>query len=229
MIGAIIFSRFDSSRFPGKALVDIGGRSLLGRVIDRARLAQLDGPVIVATSDRPIDDPICLFAEDEDVEVFRGSLNDVAARALACARSFHLDAFARICGDRPFHCPKLLGHLADLFKKNRLDLATNVLTQTYPSGLTVEIVSTEALQRVITLSQDPLDREHVTRYFYRHAENFRINNVKWDFPEDAAIHLALDDPEDLEFAHKMIAALPENPEIASHDIVIREARRILSN
>ena len=37
-IGAIIFSRFDSSRLYGKALIDIEGRCLLGRVIDRAKL-----------------------------------------------------------------------------------------------------------------------------------------------------------------------------------------------
>ena len=36
-IGAIIFSRFDSNRLFGKALIDIQGRSLLGRVIDRAK------------------------------------------------------------------------------------------------------------------------------------------------------------------------------------------------
>ena len=36
-VGAIIFSRMDSKRLPGKALVEIEGRSMLGRVIDRAK------------------------------------------------------------------------------------------------------------------------------------------------------------------------------------------------
>ncbi len=49
-IGAIIFSRYDSSRLYGKALIDIEGRSLLGRVIDRAKLIKGVSKIIVATS-----------------------------------------------------------------------------------------------------------------------------------------------------------------------------------
>ena len=49
-IGAIIFSRFSSERLPGKALIDISGRSLLGRVIDRTREIQGIDKIIVATS-----------------------------------------------------------------------------------------------------------------------------------------------------------------------------------
>ena len=187
----------------------------------------MDGPIIVATSDRSTDDPISVFAENEGVEVFRGSLDDVAARALACARRFGLDAFARICGDRPFHCPQLLVRLVRIQKEKALDLVTNTLTKTYPSGLTTEVVSTEALQRVINQSRDPLDREHVTRYFYRHPEEFRIHNVEWGFPEDAAIHLALDNEQDLSFIFRIMKALPGNPEDASIEIVLREARKAL--
>ena len=208
-------------------MADINGRPLLGRVIDRVRAAHLDGPIIVATSERSTDDPISVFAEKEGVEVFRGSLDDVAARALACARRFGLDAFARVCGDRPFYCPQLLDQLVRLQKEMALDLATNTLTKTYPSGLTTEVVSTEALQRVITQSQDPLDREHVTRYFYRHPEEFRIRNVEWRFPEDAAIHLALDNEHDLNFICRIMKALPGNPEDASLDMVLREAKKAL--
>ena len=49
-IGAIIFSRFSSQRLPGKALIDIQGRELLGRVIDRSRHIKNIDEIIVATS-----------------------------------------------------------------------------------------------------------------------------------------------------------------------------------
>ena len=54
-LGIIIFSRFDSQRLPGKALLDIEGRCLLGRVIDRAKLIKGTNEIIVATSNREID------------------------------------------------------------------------------------------------------------------------------------------------------------------------------
>ena len=59
-IGAIIFSRMDSKRLPGKALVKIGGRPMLGRVIDRSKCTMTDN-IIVATSFREIDNEIVLF------------------------------------------------------------------------------------------------------------------------------------------------------------------------
>ena len=48
-VGAIIFSRYTSSRLPGKALVDIAGRCLLGRVLDRSKLVKGIDHVILAT------------------------------------------------------------------------------------------------------------------------------------------------------------------------------------
>ena len=47
-VGVIIFSRMDSKRLPGKALVEIGKRPMLGRVIDRAnRIITLeDGKIL---------------------------------------------------------------------------------------------------------------------------------------------------------------------------------------
>src|SRR5438552_16574062 len=50
---AIIPARFASSRFPGKALADIGGRPMVVRVADRARESGARG-VYVATDHRDI-------------------------------------------------------------------------------------------------------------------------------------------------------------------------------
>ena len=61
-IGAIIFSRFDSRRLPGKAMLDIEGRPLLGRVIDRTKKIKKIQKIIVATSNRDTDNIISDFA-----------------------------------------------------------------------------------------------------------------------------------------------------------------------
>ena len=47
--GLIIFSRFNSKRLYGKALIDICNRPLLGRVIDIAKQLK-KYPIIVATT-----------------------------------------------------------------------------------------------------------------------------------------------------------------------------------
>ena len=106
--GLIIFSRFNSKRLYGKALIDICNRPLLGRVIDIAKQLK-KYPIIVATTKKRSDDAIETFASNENVKVFRGSENNVLKRALDCCNCFGLKRFARICGDRPFYSSKLSG------------------------------------------------------------------------------------------------------------------------
>ena len=63
------FSRFNSTRLPGKALELINGREMLGWVIDRARLVDDDIPVIVATSSEEQDDQIAEFSSAMELSV----------------------------------------------------------------------------------------------------------------------------------------------------------------
>ena len=105
-----------SQRLPGKALLDIYGRCLLGRVIDRSKYIEGVDKLIIATSTDVEDDSIVKFAETEGIDVFRGSLDDVVGRALAACECFKLTQFARICGDRPFFDPELVSNLIQIHR-----------------------------------------------------------------------------------------------------------------
>ena len=61
-IGGIIFARMNSSRLPGKAMIEIDGVSLIERVIERAkRISKIDH-LCVATSIDKEDDIIASFS-----------------------------------------------------------------------------------------------------------------------------------------------------------------------
>ena len=139
-IGAIIFARYDSKRLYGKALIDIEGRSLLGRVIDRSKLINGINNIIIATSDRSIDNHIYEFAQSEGIKTFRGSCNDVYQRSIDACEKYKFDFFARICGDRPFFDYELVSKAIEIFKKKGADLVTTMYPRTYPPGLTTEII-----------------------------------------------------------------------------------------
>ena len=47
----IIPARYNSSRFPGKSLADIGGKSMIQRVYEQAKKCELLSSVFVATDD----------------------------------------------------------------------------------------------------------------------------------------------------------------------------------
>ena len=204
--GLVIFARFDSSRLPGKALLPIGSRPMLGHVLDRARRVGGDTEIVVATTTRTEDEPIVGFCAEENVSVFRGGLDDVLKRAVNCADAYGFPAIARICGDRPFFDPVLVRGLVDRVAGGGVDLATTMYPKSYPPGLTAEVVTTSALYDAQRLTADPKDREHVTAYFYRCAGSFRI----WNAPppgglDMSGVSLVVDDERDLERA-RFIAA-----------------------
>lgn len=218
--GLIIFARMGSSRLPGKMLLPIAGRVLLGRVIDRARCIQGNHPIVVATSNEGGDNAIEQFARAEGVNVFRGSHHDVAARALACSEAHGFDRFARICGDRPFLPWELIDELIDLAQQQDLDLASNIVEKTYPSGTTTEIVATRALRRIMELASDPQDREHLTRYIYAKPKSFRVANRRSGQPGWHRMNLAIDDRSDVARTEWILARLGPHPERARLEQVI---------
>ena len=210
MTVALIFARMDSRRLPGKALADLGGRPLLDRVVDRVARAQAVRGMIVATSDRLVDDPIAARARALGVDLFRGSAKDVAGRALACCAARGLDAFLRISGDSPFVAPEVIDGVCALFDAEAPDLATNVHPRSFPPGCSAEAIRVEALVRAAPEMDDD-DREHVTTRFYRDAASFRIANLLSDVPYDG-VRLTVDTEEELARARWIVAQVGPAPE-----------------
>ncbi|HEY0837414.1 MAG TPA: NTP transferase domain-containing protein [Azospirillum sp.] len=226
-----VFARLDSKRLPGKALTDLAGRPLLGRVLDRLRAATASEPlrgtpIVLATTDRPADDPIAAFGAAEGVSVFRGDCEDVAGRCLACADAQGAGRVVRISGDSPFiDAGVLRAVIAGATGAGAPDLVTNVFPRTYPPGVSVESIATAALRRMLDETADPQDREHVTRHIYANPDRFRIVNVAAPDDRYAGVTLTVDTPEDLDKATWIAARLGPAAVTADLDTVVALARQ----
>lgn len=198
-LAIVIFSRMSSSRLPGKALMDFGGRPLLAHIIARAQ--PLGYPVIVATSDRSEDAAVAEAAQQHGALAFRGSLDNVLQRAVDCAQAHGLDAFARLCGDRPFFP---VGPMRDglaqmrtaLLTRQPLDLVTNHLPDSPPPGLSTEVVRVSALERVVAAGPNARHREHLTSGLYDTASAYVMAPIACDFRATRAHRFAVDTAED---------------------------------
>ncbi len=223
--GAVVVARMGSSRLPGKCLMDLGGRPVLARVVERVRqVAGLAG-VVVATSDLPVDDPIEAWCRAEGVACFRGSESDVAGRVLAAGTAQGFDAIARINADSPLVLPELLGEALRVFGAGEADYVTNIVPRTYPYGLSVEVFSRAALERAYA-SMDEAGREHVTKRFYDRSGEFRVRNL--DAPDGLArpgARLAVDTAEDLDRIRRLWAALPD-PVHADYRAIVEAMDRL---
>lgn len=175
----LLLARLDSSRLPEKQLKKVSSEeTVLSLLVKRLRNSKLDIPMVLTTSNRSIDDPLVKFAEQNNLEVFRGNVDNVAGRCLDAMKANDLDWFIRICADSPLMDPEIVDQVADEFLSNDSDLTSNVfITHDFPYGCSVEIVTRDAMQRICDLSDDPYYLEHVTAYAYEHRNQFQIHGV----------------------------------------------------
>ena len=195
--GVIIFSRKDSQRLPNKCFKKIGKVSLLEHIYRKCKFINGDLKIVIATSERKIDDTIEDFAKNKKISIFRGDFHDVANRAHECCKFFNFEYFVRICGDRPFFQTSIIDLLLKKVRDTKIDLATNNLIKTFPAGLICEVVSFSALKRALKLTEKKNHREHLTSYMYENKERFDIYNYKCPIPNISNKKFSVDNGDDL--------------------------------
>jgi spore coat polysaccharide biosynthesis protein SpsF len=220
-VGAIILSRYDSTRLPGKALCQVKNKALIEYVLERAtRIKGISG-ACVATSSREIDDPIANFCCENDVNVYRGSANDVAKRFLECMEANNWDAAIRICGDSPLHNIELMTQAVNIYSASKnADIVTNVFPRSYPVGMSVELVSQSALRIAYAEMNKASNFEHVTEYFYENSKDFNFELFPKNNFDHSKVHLAVDTQLDFERFQWIIEKLGSNYLNASYQNII---------
>lgn len=116
-ISGIIPARFDSSRFPGKPLVIIEGKSMIRRVYDQARASGVFHELIVATDDDRIVTEVKSFGGQYQMTArHHQSGTDRCAEVAAGLKD--TDIVINIQGDEPLLDPKQIRLLAALFQQD---------------------------------------------------------------------------------------------------------------
>jgi spore coat polysaccharide biosynthesis protein SpsF len=220
LLGAIILARTDSRRLPRKALREVDGLPLIRYVIERAKQINCSQPLILATTDRPLDDELARYAENSGALVYRGAAADVACRALECAHCFSLDFFVRLNGDSPFLDPRLIDSSSTLCGKD-CDLISNLPCKRFPYGISVEWIRTKSLERAYPYMTEA-NKEHLTQFFYEHPNHYRICAIKKKGPSLRNVRLVVDTPEDLGMIEKLMHQLGDRKLTACYSDVCDE-------
>jgi glutamate-1-semialdehyde aminotransferase/spore coat polysaccharide biosynthesis protein SpsF (cytidylyltransferase family) len=221
---AIIQARMGSSRLPGKVLVDIEGRPMLQRVVERARLATLLDEVVIATTDRTVDDPVAKLADDLGIPCYRGSESDVLDRFYQTALSRMGEVIVRLTADCPLLDPGLIDRVVQPVTSGRADYSANILKSTYPDGLDCEAFTIKALEQAWAQAKKGSDREHVTPYL-RNSGKFSMSNVEEDGTETwDDQRWTVDQPEDLHFVRAVYARFEKKADFTWRD-VLRELEK----
>jgi spore coat polysaccharide biosynthesis protein SpsF len=215
---AIIQARMGSTRLPGKVLMDMGGKTVLARVVSRLRRATLLHELVVATTDSVADDAIVRECDRLGVLFFRGSENDVLDRYYQAARMCAAEIVVRITSDCPVIDCQPVDEAIRFFQQEHADYASNVFPRTYPRGIDTEVFTTAALEQAWRDAHEPYEREHVTPYFYEHPELFRLASLRARI-DYSRYRWTLDTAEDLELLRTIYARFDERDHFSWDDVI----------
>lgn len=120
----IIPARYGSSRFPGKPLVDIWGKPMILRVVERAEASKSLSEVIVATDDVRIAEVVLKAGKRVVITSEEHPSGTDRCREVVEKIGVSVDAVINIQGDEPFVKPEQIDHLAKLIQEPEKQIAT---------------------------------------------------------------------------------------------------------
>ena len=212
-IVATIEARMTSSRLPGKVLMPVLGQTMLEHLVARLRAVPSLNAIVLATTVNPADDPLAAFAQEHGLACFRGSEDDVMQRVIDAADSVGADVVVEITGDCPIIDPQIIEQTIRMFNVHEAEYVSNVQIRSYPDGMDTQVFRLDTLKRSAAMTDDLLDREHVTLHIRKHPELFSCMHLvappEIHWPE---LGLTLDEPKDYLLLKKIIEYFePMNP------------------
>jgi spore coat polysaccharide biosynthesis protein SpsF len=206
-VAVILQARLDSTRLPAKALLPLGGRPLVYRVMEALRRIPADA-YILASPESCVE--FIPLAEEAGFSFCPGPKEDVLGRYCLAIRRFSVDRVIRATGDNPF----VFADAAEAINGEALSLGADYAGYSgLPYGAGVESVSAAALIRAERETAPaesspvesspagkgglPPEREHVCPYLYQHPDRFLVHRPlarpAWQGP---ALRISVDTQED---------------------------------
>ena len=218
-IVTVIQARMGSTRLPNKVMMPLAGKPLLLRMYERVAAAKLSGIIIIATTEETIDDPIVKLCNDNNINYYRGSTNDLLDRHYKAALKYKPDSVVKIPSDCPLIDPYIIDKVLKYYINNRndFDFVSNLHPASYPDGNDVEVMSMAALKNAWENAKLKMEREHTTPFFWDNPDKFRIGNVLWESGKDLSMshRFTIDYPEDYQFIARVYDELYSDKRIFS--------------
>ncbi len=170
----IIPARYESTRFPGKPLIDIDGKSMIQHVYENAKQSASLDTVVVATDDQRIYDHVKKFGgevvmTDNAHQSGTDRCGEVIKILSKSGKNF--DIVINIQGDEPFLDPSQIELLINCFRENN---KTQIATLVKKIEQSVELFNPNIVKVIIGINGDAI-------YFSRSPIPFArdVEQNKW--------------------------------------------------
>ncbi|ULL19038.1 3-deoxy-manno-octulosonate cytidylyltransferase [Paenibacillus sp. H1-7] len=167
----VIPARLESSRLPGKVLLDICGKPMIQHVWEKAICSQLDDVIIATDSNEVVD-----VAKDFGANVFLTSSNHTSgtSRLVELSQSIKSDLYINIQGDEPLISPQLIN---DLIQARKLCSSRNIFTAANSACTEEEYLSPNVVKLITDVNMDAIYFSRSPIPYYRN-ENSKFSPLK---------------------------------------------------
>ena len=207
--------RLSSSRLPGKAMLPLADRPVIGHAMES--LSRIPVDVHAILTDASSAQGLAKIAKSSGFEVFPGEPDDVLKRYADACRKWKIDRYFRATGDNPLVSAPLALDLEEFHNAAGAHFSGFL---GLPLGTGVECVEASALFCAESESTDPYEREHASPFIYRQPNRFRIVRP-WAADEflqpDARV--TLDTADDYERLKIIYSELYDGNPIETHRLV----------
>ena len=180
-VAAIIQARMGSTRLPGKSLMLLAGKPLVGRVIERIRTATKIDKLILAIPDNIENNPLETLGKSYGVQIFRGSEIDLVDRYYNAAKNLSCKYVVRIPADNPVpqgsEIDRIIDHHLSLNRPGFSSNLAEIYGSRYPDGIGAEIFDFELLEEISADFSDSKKREHVHLNFFDYATQKAVDET----------------------------------------------------
>jgi len=203
----VVQARLDSSRLSDKALLPLGDRPIVFRVMEALAFLPCEKKILACPEDSV--SAFAPLAEEAGFVLVPGPKEDVLARYCLAIRRSGADRVIRATADNPF----VFVDAAVSINMEAAELGADYSGYFgLPYGAGVESIASEALLRAEREAEATDEREHVCPYLYKHPELFRLHRPfaprRWQGPE---YRITVDTREDYERAVSLYGRLSSLP------------------
>jgi len=201
MKGILITVRTGSTRLPKKALLKINGKTTIEHLIDRVKRSVLADKIILCTTTLEEDDVLYRIAQNNNIEYFRGSVEDKLERWKGACEKFNIEFFVTADGDDLFCEPELIDNAFKQYNTENVDYieCNGIICGAFTNGITYK-----SLKKVCEI-KDKSDTEMFWPYFTESGlfNIQQLKNVPYEYKR-LDIRMTLDYEDDFKFFKKII-------------------------
>ena len=157
-LAIFVQARITSKRFPKKIFSEINGKKIIEILIEKLQKIKHVDKIIFLIPNTKKNKDLSKLLEKLDIEVFKGSENNVLERYYLAAKKYNVKNIIRITSDCPLLDIRLSQKVIRKFLSGNYNYVSNINPPTFPDGMDIEIFKFRSLERAWKSSKTKTER-----------------------------------------------------------------------